>query len=302
MDKWLEYWQQDNLQPDVFTDDTGNKHASLMQFWQKHITGFGEGASVLDIASGAGAVYRCVSNIADYDAHALDISQDALERLNADMPSVKTHSVFLNDNTLQDTQFDGVVSQFGIEYLGDKGFCQVPRLLKTGAKCVFLSHIRGGVVDNVTEQNLNGLLLVQRTDFLNRAQSVANAFRIDDKLKVEHAVKLFMKIEPVLADYCHKVPKGHHAHLYSGIKALLSRYNSYEHKTVIDWINVARKQAAENIERLQSMHNAALGTSDIDRISKKLSKQGLSILSTEPFYLRPGDPPAAWEIIGVKQR
>ncbi len=301
MDKWLEYWQQDNLQPDVFTDKQGNKHASLLQFWQKHISGFGKGASVLDVASGAGAVYRCIPNIIDYEAHALDISEDALNRLKADMPSVKIHSVFLNNQILKGIYFDGLVSQFGIEYLGNEGFKQVPRLLNAGGKCVFLSNIKGGVIDSVTEQSLQGLTLVKQTDFLNLAQEVANAFHIDDKSKVEQAVQRFMKIEPLLEEYCRKVPTGHHTQLYNGIKQLLSRYNSFGHNAVIEWINVARKQAEENTERLQSMHNAALTKTDVDRISKQLKKLGLSITSAEAFHLRPEDPPAAWEIIGVKQ-
>lgn len=302
MDKWLEYWQQDDLQPDVFTDSQGNKHASLLQFWQKHIAGFSIGSSILDIASGAGAIYRCLPNIAEYEAHALDISADALLRLARDMPSINTHSSGLDDTSFQCMQFDVVVSQFGIEYLGDDGFKHVPRLLKNKGKCIFLSHIKGGVVDAVTEQSLKGLNLVVQSKFLSLARDVAYAFNRDDKAIVEQAVKHFMQVEPTIAEYCQMVPRGHHAHLYNGIKQLLSHYNKYDHQTVIEWMDTASKQALENMERLQSMHNAALSIDDIYRLSESLSKQGLEIVSAEPFCLRSEDPPAAWEIIGVKRK
>lgn len=301
MDKWLEYWQQDELQADVFTDKDGNKHEALLTFWQQHIAKFAGGESVLDIASGAGAIYRCIPDISLYDAHALDISSDALTRLKSDVPSVHTHAQMLDDASFTQQQFDGVFSQFGIEYLGDSGFSHVPRLLKDGATCIFLSHIKGGVVDQVTQQSLQGLKIVEQTQFLNLAQNVADAFQTDDKQQVQQCVGLFMKVEPMLAQYCAKVPQGHHVHLYEGVKKLLSNYNNYEHSIIIKWIDVARQQALENIERLQSMHNAALDQDDIDRLSSTLAKQGLSVTSAKPFYLRAEDPPAAWEIIGVKQ-
>lgn len=301
MDKWLEYWQQEELQPDVFTDKQGNKHKALQEFWQHHLLTFTAGNKLLDIASGAGAIYRCIPNIDVYDAHALDISGDALERLKTDIPSVHTHAQMLTDGSFAKQHFDGVFSQFGIEYLGDSGFSHLPRLLKDGAKCVFLSHLKGGVVDSVTQQSLTGLQLIEQTNFLNLAERVAEAFQLDQKQEVAHCVDSFMQIEPKVAQYCEKVPSGHHTNLYQGVKTLLSNYNSYEHSVVIKWIDVARKQALENTERLQSMHNAALNQQDIDRLSAMLVKQGLNITSAKPFYLRAGDPPAAWEIIGVKQ-
>lgn len=301
MDKWLEYWQQEELQPDVFTDKQGNKHPALLGFWQRHIASFDTNSSLLDIASGAGAIYRCATDITQYDAHALDISKDALNRLKEDLPSVNTHDQYLNDDSFRHHQFDGVFSQFGIEYLRDTGFSHVPRLMKEGARCIFLCHIKGGVVDSVTEESLKGLQLVEQVNFLGLAEDVANAFHIDIQHQVAKSVELFMQIEPVVANYCANVPNGHHAHLYNGIKQLLSNYNKYGHKAVIEWIDVARQQAAENTERLQSMHNAALDKSDVDRISHALSQQGVEIASAQPFYLRENDPPAAWEIIGVRQ-
>jgi SAM-dependent methyltransferase len=301
MDKWLEYWQQDQLQPDVFTDEEGNKHADLLAFWQSHICKFGKSASLLDIASGAGAIYRCIPTIDQYDAHALDISEDALAILKEDIPSVHTYAGPLNIKTLAQNQFDGVVSQFGIEYLSGEGFAQVPRLLKSGGKCVFLCHIKGGVIDSVTEQSLNGLTLVQDTRFLALARLVAEAFKVDQKQQVEQSVEAFMSVEPKIAAYCAEVPNGHHVHLYQGIKQLLSRYNQYEHSTVIEWIDTAHEQALENVERLQSMHNAALTQNDITYISNSLAQQGLLITTAVPFHLRAEDPPVAWEILGFKQ-
>jgi ubiquinone/menaquinone biosynthesis C-methylase UbiE len=301
MDKWLKYWQQDALQPDVFTDKQGNKHIALQQFWQRHVANFDKGSCLLDIASGAGAIYRCLPDIADYDAHALDISEQALQRLKLDMPTVGIHAQLLDEKSFDKAQFDGVFSQFGIEYLGKEGFSHVPRLLKDGAKCVFLNHIKGGVVDTVTQQSLKGLLLIEQTKFLQLAHNVAIAFKEDKKKQVEQSVKVFMQVEPTVAQYCNSIPKGHHVHLYDGVKQLLSRYNKYEHIVVLDWINAAKKQACENTERLQSMHDAALDASDIKEICEELLHLGLKIMSTKPFYLRQDDPPAAWEIIGVKQ-
>lgn len=302
MDKWLEYWQQEELQPDVFTDKQGNKHDALLAFWRSHFESLQTGTRVLDIASGAGAIYRCLPEIEKFDAHALDISNDALTRLKADLPSVQTHPKRLASSTFLDIQFDCVVSQFGIEYLGDNGFELVPNLLNIGGKCIFLCHIENGIVAQVTEESLTGLHLLQQTQFLQKARAVACAFHQGEKVKIDPAVQAFMKVEPSIASYCQAIPKGHHTHLYNGVKQLLSHYNNYQHEHVIDWLEGASAQAMENIERLESMRKATLNQNDITRIQSSLAKQNLTITSARPFYLRPEDPPAAWEIIGVKQR
>jgi ubiquinone/menaquinone biosynthesis C-methylase UbiE len=302
MDKWLEYWQQDELMPDVFTDKHGNKHHGLEEFWHKHFASFTEGSRVIDIASGAGAVYRCIEHIQRFDAHALDISNEALAILKTDLPSVKIHPCMLDANTLSNTGFDAVVSQFGIEYLGFDGFKQAARLLKPGGRCVFLSHIKDGAIDNVTQRSLNGLLLIRDNAFLALAKSVADAFNKDEKTLVERCVNSFMKVEPSIAEYCKNVPDGHHVHLYEGIKQLLSNYNQYEHKTVVAWIEQANTQAMENIERLESMHNAALSQQQLDELTEQLLEHQLEITQMRPFKLRKEDAPVAWEIVGVKQR
>jgi SAM-dependent methyltransferase len=302
MDKWLEYWQQDKLHPDVFTDKYGNKHPALQQFWNQHFNELASGSSVLDIACGAGAVYRCIDDISEYDAHALDISKDALAKLKADLPSVHTHDTRLDSNTLLGAEFDAIVSQFGIEYLGMDGFAQIPRMLKTGGKCIFLSHIRDGVIDRVTQQSLNGLTLIQDTKFLLLAEQVADAFKKDDKNLVEQKVAAFMQVEPQVAQYCSSHPSGHHLHLYEGVKELLSKYNQYGYQAIVDWINNANIQALENIERLTSMHNAALCIEGIEKLSAMLLEIGVKIIKHEPFHIRAEDAPGAWEIVGVKQR
>jgi len=301
MDKWLEYWQQEDLQPDVFTDKTGKKHKALQDFWQQHISSLSKQSSILDIASGAGAIYRCVPEIHLYDAHALDISNAALERLKKDIPSAHTYAQRLTKKSFKHQKFDAIVSQFGIEYLGKTGFAQLSRLLKDEAKFAFLSHIKDGAIDNVTQRSLKGLALIKRTEFLTLAENVAEAFRQDKTEHVKDCVELFMKIEPSVMRYTEKVPEGHHTHLYHGVKHLLSNYNNYAHDTVVKWIETARKQAAENTQRLRSMHRAALDQQNIDELSETLLQQGLKITSAKPFYLKASEPPVAWEIVGVKK-
>lgn len=302
MDKWLEYWQQDELMPDVFTDKHGNKHHGLEEFWHKHFDSFSQGSKVIDIASGAGAIYRCINDIQRYEAHALDISSDALAILKTDLPSVNIHPCMLDANTLSNTDFDAVVSQFGIEYLGVDGFMQAARLLKPGGTCVFLSHFKDGAIDYVTQRSLNGLLLIKDNAFLSLSKSVADAFDKDERALVEQCVNAFMQVEPSIAEYCKNVPDGHHVHLYEGVKQLLSNYNQYEHKTVVDWIEQANTQAMENIERLQSMHSAALSQPQLDELTNQLLEHQVKITQIRPFKLRKEDAPVAWEIVGVKQR
>jgi len=301
MNKWLEYWQQDELHADVFTNKDGKKHDNLRKFWQTHIAELKSSSSLLDIASGAGAIYRCIPNIKEYEANALDISKEALAMLKADIPTIKIHPEFLNSKSFGESKFDAVLSQFGIEYLGDSGFMQVPRLLKSGGKCVFLSHIKDGVIDRRTQQSLHGLTLLQDIQFLSRAAAVADAFALDQRQVVEQSVKAFTSIEPKIAAYCTKVPSGHHVHLYQGIKQLLSQYNSYGHAAVIKWIDEASKQASQNMERLASMHKAALAKDDIIRITALFEKKGLTITNAIPFRLNPEEPPVAWEIVGAKR-
>ncbi|WP_395342133.1 class I SAM-dependent methyltransferase [Ningiella sp. W23] len=300
MNKWLEYWKQDELNEDVFTDKQGRKHEKLKAFWQSKFSSIDGESQVLDVASGAGAVFRCLDSTSSLNLHALDISADALDKLKSDFPNCTTYPMALDSAKFEEKRFDLIVSQFGIEYLGFDGFLEAAKLMSDGGQCVFLSHYESGAIDIITQQSLHGLQQLQKNEFLAKAKRVAQAFIGDERRQVEAAVADFMNVEPLISQSSASMPESHHAHVYNGVKQLLSNFNQYENQHILDWLSTASNQVSENLMRLQSMHNAALSQSDIDELNAQLSSFGVKIELVSPFYLREGDLPVAWEIHAQK--
>ncbi len=296
---WIKYWQEDASSEQVFANTHGQKNNAIKAFWQAWLEHQESKQRLLDVACGAGSIFRDYDSIDRFECFGLDIAEAALEKLSTDLPFVKTKSASLSEMPFNDGEIDLVCSQFGIEYGGLEAFKEAARVLKLNGKFRTLSHIKGGSIDAQTCRKLEALNALVESDFLGAAMQVAFSFRKDEAKAVESAVQVFSGKESQIYQLRQSYPDGQHVHIYDGIRALLSNFNRYKFDDIVDWIERAQLQVNENKTRLESMHQACLSTEDIESLSEVLSEQGLQI-SHARFYLPDQALPLAWEIDGVK--
>ncbi|WP_026375546.1 class I SAM-dependent methyltransferase [Aestuariibacter salexigens] len=293
---WSEYWQKEGEGGDVFVTADGSKQLQLQAFWQK-IFEHHKPTSVLDIASGAGAVFSNLESTEQYHLVATDISVDALVRQRQRVDGVQTVVCDAANISLGNAQFDLVVSQFGIEYAGPEAFSETARLLKPAGSLTLLCHFMGGyIVSSALKQELAGAQLCQQTGFIEKAKQLVVAMSTGEKRTVHQAMDVFTEVEPVLAKYCAKVPEGIHSHLYNGFKQLMIKRQHYDQQDIISWLENVQGEVDKCILRLSEMCQAALTQQHIDDIKQRLTNAGLRDIQAEPFYLPKYQLPVAWHI------
>lgn len=150
---WTDYWRQGNLTslPRGFA---GNYDGEFLAFWEARFAGLPQGARVLDVCSGNGAIALLACEYSQ--RHGLDLQVSATDaagidasRVVAAHPHLREHleSIrFIGGVPLEDVEgepgaLDLVTSQFGVEYsLWERSAENIHRILKPGGHFAMICH------------------------------------------------------------------------------------------------------------------------------------------------------------------
>lgn len=295
-DKWSEYWQAEGRGGEVFVDADGNRHPALAEFWTPMFSSLANGASVIDIASGAGSIFSHLDDPGRFELHATDISAEALKLMEARMPGVRTHCGPAEALPYDDQSFELVVSQFGIEYGGDAAFAEAARLVAPGGRLVALVHIEDGYIDSRNAAELSGAMAAIDGAFIDHATAVTRAVFADDRAAFEAAAAHFAKAERALAEAHDAHTHGVHAHLYAGFRQLFENRSQYDEKDVVGWLDDMRGELERNVDRLTAMRRAAVSEERLARVTDVLRAAGLGEVATEHFMTPGNELPVAWQL------
>lgn len=137
-DAWTEYWAT-GQQHSCFS---GGKPLDTQGYWSKFFDALPQGASVLDLACGAGALTRqAASHWRGLNVTGADYASNlpGIEGAKVDA------GVRLEALPYPDRQFDAAVSQFGIEYSDvEASLREVARVLAPGGQFAFMCHAAEG--------------------------------------------------------------------------------------------------------------------------------------------------------------
>lgn len=295
-DNWSDYWNVEGKHGEVFVNKQGDKHRDLVDFWSRKFESVTEAKTIIDLACGGGSIFSDISAANRFELFGLDISLQALSKLNQRISTVNCINSGLNPIAVQSGVFDFVVSQFGIEYAGPEAFFEAFRLLKSGGQYIGITHIKDGLIDNKNQISSQGVKLVNDIQFIELAIRLVKTLYQDNESDFEKAAKEFTAVEPLLAAYAQKYDYGVHAHLYKGAKELISRYQAYDEKQIIDWLQSMGDEVRKLDIRLRGMTQAALSKITMDSITSELSELGAVDVVCEPFYLTNYDKPVAWRL------
>lgn len=295
---WADYWKEDGASGEVFVGKDGTTNPNIAAFWVRYLGEISDGAAIIDIASGAGSIYRHIQKPNQYALFASDLSTEALSLLKQRIPGALIAASSASAICFEKGAFDAVVSQFGVEYAGIDAFTEAADLVKPGGKFITLSHIEDGYIDSKNRALLDGAEMVAKLDFISHASALTRAAFSQQEFQL--AVQTFQPAERALAAYMNSNPGGIHSHLYLGFRQLFERKEQYALDDIIGWLDAMQADLDRNILRLTSMRSAALSVDDIEIIRRNLTKSGFD-LAAEPFEFAEYERPVAWQIIGAKR-
>jgi hypothetical protein len=145
---WTQLWKTGHFESLPADRDAG-RLASLDAAWTDFLTGFPAGAHLLDLATGGGDVIRrAVALDRNFRITGVDLAD-----LSAVADTLKEHDVRLVGNTdlsdlpFPDAVFDGVMSQFGIEYADiAAATSEAVRVMVPGGRGHLVLHHAGGAI------------------------------------------------------------------------------------------------------------------------------------------------------------
>ncbi|QLC22558.1 methyltransferase domain-containing protein [Parasphingopyxis sp. CP4] len=169
---WSAYWSQMGESGGCLPGAPPVVDAHLTQLWGNFAAGFPAGAKLLDLACGTGAVLRSVLR-ANRELSLVGVDY-------ADLPKGKSKKIKLIGGTdiadmrFKDGEFDGLTSQFGVEYSDiDAAAAEIARVTKPGARLQFIVH---HAESPIVEQNRNrhsALAAIERSSTMQMGRAAA---------------------------------------------------------------------------------------------------------------------------------
>tara|TARA_B100000315_G_scaffold259483_1_gene315722 strand:- start:1328 stop:2278 length:951 start_codon:yes stop_codon:yes gene_type:complete len=307
---WTRYWRAGNRDT-CFTADGA---FSIEERWASFFNQLTGGASVLDLATGNGAVALIAAKTGkDKEQPFLitavdqaDISpQDSLQN-----PSSLLNTIYFIPNTpieslpFTDQSFDAICSQFGFEYSDiAKSLQEIIRLSKPSAKLCLVIHAKNGDIEQSSKNRLRRVhalvgkgrvvesifsiaQLQLESSSSNRARIQKLEKRVLDKLK-----KSLQQLAGVVND---DVALSTVNYLGS-ILSERQQMNPAEFNSIVRDIS---KELHAYIVRLNTMINAAQSQQDMNRIEKQLCNSGFTDIQVEA--INDGNNIVAWQLLASR--
>ncbi|TDF39589.1 class I SAM-dependent methyltransferase [Alteromonadaceae bacterium M269] len=299
-EKWSAYWKAEGASGEVFVNKDGEKHEELVNFWRSRLNGIAKGSKIIDIACGAGSIFSDLDSVDGLELHAADISNTALEQLKERIPQVNTLCCSADDLPYESQSFDVVVSQFGVEYAGIEAFKEAARIVRPKGKLITVSHIADGYIDSRNKYQLDGAKVAKDLSFIEKSLAVVHAMYSSNQVDLSRAGEDFKAVEPHLAAYMKVTDFGVHAHLYRGVREMLSNMKSYRHEDIIYWLEGMQQELDDAILRLTEMRKAASTEKDMNTIKSALEEFGMFNIECLEMQFSDHKLPVGWVLSAEK--
>lgn len=148
-DAWTEYWAT-GAPHSCGGSYAGEYGGEIRRFWDRAFEGLADGARVLDVCCGNGALARLLASIGSFAGSG--VSMDAVDAASVapawvdalgqrERASLRFHSgVDAARMPFPDACFDLCVSQYGVEYAGADAWSEVRRVLAPGGRFAAIVH------------------------------------------------------------------------------------------------------------------------------------------------------------------
>jgi len=303
---WSRYWDKGTLHscPGAFA---ANYNDEILVFWNKFFSNLSNGARVLDIGTGNGAIAFLARDAAlalsrQFHIEGIDAAiiqpAEAAAKHGLIAGGVKFRGLTSAEQTgYPNASCDAVTSQYAIEYM-DVNAClqEISRILKPDGKAAVLMHHADSEAVTTTRAELKVL------DFLRQeAPLLSSAFRLLNRLEEfskTHDAELIMQdsesrkqmkdIEKLLKKVTQYARSRPHAGFAEGIAmqvaGVLQRTPVTGANSALASLNILEQEMKAHQTRLKSMLKAGLDEQGIAEFCQLARNNGLTPATSEILY------------------
>ena len=183
---WSRYWNSAQLAACLGGED-GNYAGAIRSIWESYFAQSAAGATVVDLATGNGAIALIAAAVSrerglNLDVHGIDRAELAPERAAGPQAELLGTIRFHAHTTVESMPFENesvalISSQYGIEY-ADRGpaLRECARILEPGGRLMAVVHCDDSKVMQQTKVDLrDSRLLIRELDLVDRFKSLLNA-------------------------------------------------------------------------------------------------------------------------------
>ncbi len=317
---WDNYWQgRASKQSGNALVEVGieNNHA-LKMFWIETFSEINASDKIIDLACGAGSVLEHAHSLGLSDLTGVDVSQEALNVMREKIPPAIGICAQVDDIPQADNSFDLIVSQYGVEYAGDRSkllqsFREMRRILRSKGRITIIAHAKNGVIYDGCETSLNNSKRIEDSGFMKVTKDVISTLHGNETQRKsrdlqKQMTRLNQAAEPIMnwlsTSDTQKDEFARFAyHILQSSHKLITNHNAYSRADSLNWISSIQSELDAYEGRMVSMTTAALTQAEISDLIKKLNKDGdeLTFAPTEEFKFGTSQKRAAW-VIRAKKR
>ncbi|QIK95334.1 class I SAM-dependent methyltransferase [Sphingomonas sp. HDW15A] len=287
--EWDRFWRYDRLSSFETGPGAANYSGETAEGWRKFFADIPYGGAMLDIATGNGAIAVLAveagrnldvtgSDLADIAPDQFVTTSDALRQVTF---RGRTNAELL---PFEDSTFDAVTSQFGIEYSDmAKSLPEAMRVLKSGGRLRLAMHAAEGAVVHDTNRSLaDADFLLDRAQLIPLAVLSLNSLvawekgeGLKEKAQSDHAQ--FRAALEAVEQYERQAMD--RQMLASVRRDLIEAFNTHRQKTLPDQIAGFRElasQVQDHRERQRALVRAAVARDEVEGLAARLAEAGFT--------------------------
>lgn len=309
-DEWEQYWAG-AAGVSTFIQQ-GESHGVLTGFWAQFFAEVGrryEEPSIVDIASGGGAVLECARQAFGGQLPrftCLDRSASAVQTLAQRFPGVQGLVADASAIPLPKESFDVATSQFGVEYAGSEAIGAMARLVRPEGTLGLVMHHAGSMIRAECHASGQALRQLRTTGFLPCAREMLQtgfaACRGADQAPFQQAAQALMATFPAVEGILDRYGKGVAGdtvlRLYNDVARIGDRISHYDPAEVLPWLDRMEQELEAFAGRVDAMYKAALDEEAFGALCDSLSDSGFSLDLASSLALPGSELPLAWALVG----
>jgi len=272
-DPWTLYWQTDRLDSVDAIRSAGDADA-IRAYWAELALSMIPGASVLDLATGNGTVPSALLS-ANAELQVTGVDQADIDPMRFLSSPGELAAADFQSNTdicslpFDDSVFDAVTSQFGIEYApANAAFGEAVRVLATGGELrLLMHHAASGIVEPaaIRQREMEALLADEGVLQILRALVKGQATEAD----LEAAGQAFVASEVTPTP-------GIGGQIFQGVNGVIEFLQNHDRRAGAELCETMLLRLTADSARLRQLQNAALTQQDFEETVTRLEAAGVS--------------------------
>ena len=295
-DQWTNYWR-DGVSTSFGHQAPAWYKRTLVPYWERTFQVLPQGADILDVASGNGAVAAIAAKVSNEDGSSFHIvaADKAVLSPQVQKGSPLQEIEFVSGMPLEKLHFPGqsfdlVCSQFGIEYANmDKALEAVAGVLKSGGNLVIVAHhFDSTICKNSREEMRQYREMLRQQPLFEKLRTLVKAMgeirsrsdlqRLAANPRSEKARQAFNRL---VGKLMHKFPEGAVvADALVQINPLFKERAVAPVSAKLAYIEAIEQSFRLGQQRLTDLLNAALDRKRLDKLLASAESHGLQRVST----------------------